>query len=122
MTRRLLVIEEAHLGGFFRLYETNRDSNHACAARRGQLLVAYVIEQQRRHRVDVGTAATIELVLDHVEQTAMQTFDQRESFEIKRLNRRRRFISGRRHRLGCGFHHDTSPVVLTTYATGFCTA
>src|SRR6202011_4261298 len=39
---------------------------------RGQLLVADVVEQQRLHRIDVGATAAIELVLDDVEQAAMQ--------------------------------------------------
>ena len=35
-------------------------------------------------RVDVRAAAAVELVLDHVEQAAMQSLDQRQRFEIGR--------------------------------------
>src|SRR5690349_19982684 len=49
---------------------------------RGQLLVADVEEQQRLHTVDLMLVAAIQLVLDHVQQLTMQTFNQIESFEI----------------------------------------
>src|ERR1700684_133401 len=86
---------------------------------RGQLLVADIIEQQRLHRIDIGTATTIEFILDDIEQAAMQPLHQRQSFEIERLNRAlpRAAPDGFRRRCN-GFHHDTSPVVvLSTYST-----
>ena len=48
----------------------------------GQFLVADVVEQQSLHRVDVGAAAAVELVLDDVEQPAMQPLHHVEGFEI----------------------------------------
>src|ERR1700687_4086253 len=80
---------------------------------RGQFLVADIIEQKRLHRIDVGTAAAIEFILDDVEQTAMQPFHQSQRFQIERLHRSlsRSAFSGF-HRRCNGFHHDTSPVVV----------
>src|ERR1700719_2067666 len=86
---------------------------------RGQFLVADIIEQQRLHRIDVGAAAAIELILDDVEQAAMQPLHQGQRFEIKRLNRSLAgsALSGF-HRRCDGFAHDTFPVVvLSTYST-----
>src|SRR6202043_1934905 len=86
---------------------------------RGQLLVADVIEQERLHRIDIGATATIEFILDDIEQAAMQPLHQRQRFKIERLPRgltRSAFSSF--HRRCNGFHHDTSPVVvLSTYST-----
>ena len=39
-----------------------------------QLLLPDIVQQQRLHRIDVGAAAAIELVLDDVEQPPMQPF------------------------------------------------
>ncbi len=80
----------------------------------GQFLVADVVEQQRLHRIDVGAAAAIELVLDDVEQSAMQPLDQGEGLEIERLDRRLSggYRRGGFRRRGDCFDHDTSPVVF----------
>ena len=51
-----------------------------------QLGIADIVEQQGLHAVDVVPAAALELVLDDVEQTAMQTLNQREGLKIKRLH------------------------------------
>src|SRR6187402_500167 len=42
----------------------------------GQFLVADVVQQQRLNRIDIGAAAAVELVLDDIEQTAMQALHQ----------------------------------------------
>ena len=83
------MIEEAHLDKLLQIVRDVRTEIIAARAQftRGQFLVADVVEQQSLHRVDVGAAAAVERP-DDVEQTAMQTFDERERFEIKRLNRR----------------------------------
>src|SRR6266705_3396545 len=51
-----------------------------------QRLVADVEQQQRLDRVDVGATATVEFVLDDVEQPPMQSLDQGQGLEIERLN------------------------------------
>src|SRR6266702_1146451 len=118
---RALMIEEAE---FDQLLQIVGDVGAEIITARaqlagGQLLVADVIEQQRLHRIDVGATATIELILDHVEQAAVQPLHQSQCFEIERLHRSfaRSAFSGF-HRRCNGFHHDTSPVVvLSTYST-----
>src|SRR5262249_30367533 len=65
-------------------------------------------------RVDVGTAAAIELVLDHIEEPTMQPLDQRQGFEVKWTDMvEARFALGRLHRLGNGFHHDALFLTLS---------
>jgi hypothetical protein len=82
------VIEEAHLDELLQIVGDVRAEVIAARAQltRGQLLVADVEEQERLHRVDVGAALAIEFVLDDVEQTAMQPLDQRQGFEVVRLD------------------------------------
>src|ERR1700733_133060 len=118
---RTLMIEEAEFDQLLQIIGDVGAEIVAARAQfaRGQLLVADVIEQQRLYRIDIGTAATIEFILDDIEQAAMQPLNQRQSFEIERLNRSlpRRALDGFRRRCN-GFHHDTSPVVvLSTYST-----
>src|SRR5882762_7367490 len=118
---RALMIEEAEFNQLLQIVGDVGAEVVAAGAQfaRGQFLVADVIEQQRLHRIDVGAAATIELVLDHVEQAAVQPLHQSQCFEIERLHRSfaRSAFSGF-HRRCNGFHHDTSPVVvLSTYST-----
>src|SRR6185312_4122381 len=118
---RALMIEEAELD---QLLEVVGDVGAKIVAARaqfarGQLLVADIVEQQRLHRIDIGAAATIELILDDVEQPAMQPLHQGQRFEIERLHSRLAgcALDGFRRRSN-GFHHDTSPVVvLSTYST-----
>src|SRR5690606_31332842 len=50
----------------------------------GQFRIADVEKQKRLRRIDVALAVAVELVLDDVEQAAMQALDQLESFQIKR--------------------------------------
>ena len=50
-----------------------------------QLGFADVEQKQRLDAVDVGAAGAVEFVLDHVEQPPMQTLDQRQRLQIKRL-------------------------------------
>ena len=72
------MIEEAHLDELLQI--VGHVGAEIVAARaqlaRGELLVADIVQQQRLHRIDVGAAAAIELVLDDVEQAAMQPLDQ----------------------------------------------
>src|SRR5690348_6417585 len=112
---RALMIEEAELDELLQVVGDIGPEIIAARAQltRGQLLVADVVEKKGLHRVDVGTSATIELVLDHVEKPAMQPLHQSQRFQIERLYRG---LAG--HPLSSldrrrnGFHHDTSPVVV----------
>src|ERR1700729_3537593 len=45
----------------------------------GQFLVADIVQEQRLHRVDVGSPSAVELILDHVQQSAMKPLDHRQS-------------------------------------------
>ena len=80
------MIEEAHLDQLLEIVGDVGAEIVAARAQlaRGQLLVADIVEQQRLHRIDVGAAAAVELVLDDVEQAAMQPLHQRQGFEIER--------------------------------------
>ena len=53
----------------------------------GHLGVADVEHQQRLDRVDVVPAHAVELVLDQVEQAAVEPLDAADGFEIERLQR-----------------------------------
>src|SRR5215471_6845933 len=76
---RALMIEEAELDQLLQVVGDVGAEIVTARAQlaRGQLLVADVVEQERLHRIDVGTAAAIEFILDDVEQTAMQPLHQR---------------------------------------------
>src|SRR5215472_1784625 len=99
---RALVIKEAHLD---ELLEIVGDVGAEIVAARaqlagGQLLLSDIVQQQGLYRIDVGAAATVELVLDDVEQAAMQPLDQGQGFEIKRTDVvEPRFAIGRLRRL-----------------------
>src|ERR1700681_2879087 len=112
---RTLMIEEAEFDQLLQIVGDVGTEIVAARAQfaRGQFLVADVVEQQRLNRIDVGAAAAIEFILDHVEQPAMQPLHQSQCFEIERLHRSlaRSAFSGF-HRRCNGFHHDTSPVVV----------
>src|SRR6201994_657152 len=71
---RALMIEEAELDQLLQIVGHVGAEIIAAGAQLagGQLLVADVIEQQRLHRIDVRATAAVELVLDDVEQAAMQ--------------------------------------------------
>src|SRR5262245_65206098 len=75
---RTLVIEERHFDKLLEIVGNVRAEIVAARAKLagGQLLVSNVIEQQSLHRVDIGAAAPIEFILDDVEQSAMQPFDE----------------------------------------------
>src|SRR5580704_12668417 len=45
----------------------------------GQFLVADIIQEQCLYRVDVGSPAAVELILDNVQQSTMKPFDHRQS-------------------------------------------
>src|ERR1043166_4283914 len=85
---RALMIEEAHLDQLLEIVGDVRAEIIAARAQfaGGQFPVADVEQQQRLHRVDVGAAAAIELVLDDVEQTSVQPLDQSQGLEIERLD------------------------------------
>src|SRR5690348_3433591 len=112
---RALMIEEAELDELLQIVGDVGAEIVTARAQlaRGQLLVADVIEQQRLHRVDVGTTTTIELVLDDIEQAAMQPLHQRQRLQIERLHRRLAgsAVSGL-HRRRNSIFHDTAPVVV----------
>src|SRR5262249_30819621 len=118
---RTLMIEEAELN---KLLQVVGDIGaEVVTARtqfpRGQLLVAHIVEQERRRRIGARGAAASKLILDAVEKTAVRTPPQRQCSKIGRLPRRLawRGFDGFPRR-GNGFHHDTSPVVvLSTYST-----
>ena len=113
---RALMIKEAHLD---ELLEVIGDVGaEVVAARtqlaRGELLVAYVVEQQRLHRIDVSPAAAIELVLDHVEQAAVQPLHQCQGLEIEwpDILKPHFPIRSRLNRLCNGLHDDASLLSL----------
>src|SRR5580704_11943829 len=114
---RTLMIEEAEFDQLLQIVGDVGAEVIAARAQfaRGQFLVADVVEQERLHRIDVGATAAVELILDDVEQAAMQPLYQSQRFEIERLDRSlpRSAFSGF-HRRRNGFHHDTSPVVVLT--------
>src|SRR5262249_37153915 len=112
---RALMVEEAELDQLLQVIGYVGTEIIAARAQltRGQFLVADIVEQQRLHRVDVGAAAAIELVLDDVEETAMQPLNQRQCLQIKRLHRTLAAGAFGAFSRSCdGFHHDTSPVVV----------
>src|SRR6516162_4645317 len=118
---RPLMIEEAEFDQLLQIVGNVGAEVIAARAQlaRGQFLVADVVEQERLHGIDIRAAAAIELILDDVEQTAMQPLDQRQRFQIERLHGclAGSALSGFNRRCN-GFHHDTSPVVvLSTYST-----
>jgi hypothetical protein len=55
---------------------------------RGELLVADVVEQQRLDEFTSSRPAALELVLDHVEEPAMQALHQVQGLEVLRLDDR----------------------------------
>src|SRR6202158_3884520 len=109
---RTLMIEEGELDQLLQIVGDVGAEVIAARAQlaRGQFLVADIIEQQRLPRIDVGTAAAIEFILDDVEQAAMQPLHQSQRFKIERLHRSlsRSAFSGF-HRRCNGFHHDHFP-------------
>src|SRR6516165_8293092 len=118
---RALMIEEAELDQLLQVVGDVGAEIVAARAQfaRGQLLVADIVQEQSLHRIDVGAATAIELVLDNIKQAAMQPLHQRQCFQIERLHGRLAGSTvGGFHRRRNGFHHDTSPVVdLSTYST-----
>src|SRR6202041_2906648 len=117
---RTLMVEEAEFDQLLQIVGDVGAEIVAARAQfaRGQFLVADVIEQQRLNRIDVGAAAAIELVLDNVEQAAMQPLHQSQRFEIERLHRSSRRVVSGFHRRCYGFDHDI-PLLsfLSTYST-----
>src|SRR5262249_10810631 len=85
---RALMIEEAHLDQLLEIVGHVRAEIVAARAQLTgrQLLIADVEQQQRLHRIDVGTAAAVELIFDDVEQTSVQPLDQGQGLEIERLD------------------------------------
>src|SRR6185436_15632576 len=85
---RTLMIEEAHLDELLQVVGDVGAEIVTARAKlaRGQLLVADVVEQKRLHRIDVGTAPAVELILDDIEQSPMQPLYERQGIEIERPN------------------------------------
>src|ERR1700733_13968205 len=75
------MMEKSHLDQLLDVIGNIRAEIIAARAQfaRGQFLVADIVQEQRLHRVDVGTAATVELILDDVQQPAMKPFDHGQS-------------------------------------------
>ena len=104
---RALVVEEVHLHQLLEIVGDVGAEIVAARAQltRGQLLVADIVEQQRLHRIDVGAAAAVEFILDHVEQPAMQPLHQGQSLMIERPDMvETRLALGGFDRLCDGFH------------------
>src|SRR3954468_25001738 len=69
----------------------------------GQFRLADVEEEQSLYAVHVGTAGTIEFILDHIKQSTVQTLNKRQCLQVKRLQLRPRY--GRGHCLDrCPFY------------------
>src|SRR6266540_3129442 len=70
----------------------------------GEILFTDVVQEQRLHRIDVGAAPAVELVLDDVEEATMQPLDQSQSFEIVRTDVLEASLAiDRLHRFSNGF-------------------
>src|SRR4029077_514239 len=116
-----LVIEEAHLDQLLEIVGDVGAEVIAAGAQLagGELLVADIVEQQRLHRIDVGAAAAVELVLDDVEQTPMQALDESKRLQIVRSDmvEARLTVAGL-DRLDDGFHVDAFPKTYSLSSTG----
>src|SRR3984957_7636848 len=109
---RALMVEEAHLD---ELLQIVGDIGAEIVAARtqlagGELLVADIVQQQRLHRIDIGATAAVELVLDNVEQSTVETLDQGQRLEIVRPDVvETRLTIGGLARLDGVFHDDAFP-------------
>ncbi len=104
---RTLMIEKSRLDQFLEIVGDVGAEIVAAGAQLagGQLLVADIVQKQRLHRIDVGAAAAVELVLDDVEQTPMQALDQGQRLQIVRPDMvEARLAIGGLDRLDDGFH------------------
>src|SRR6185437_2719407 len=104
---RTLVIEECHLNELLEIVGNIRAEVIAARAQLTgrQFLVPDIIQQQCLHRIYIGAATPIELVLDNVEQPAMKPFDQGQGLQVLWPNViERRLSSGGLDRLRDGFH------------------
>src|SRR5438105_895730 len=114
---RTLMVEKAHLNQLLQI--VGDIGSEIIAARAqfagGKFLVADVVQQQRLYRVDVGAAPAVELVLDDVEQPAVQPLDQCQGFEIERPDLPEpRLPLGRFNAFGNAFHGNASPYVVAS--------
>src|SRR5262245_7100611 len=112
------MIEEAHLDELLQIVGDVGAEVVAARAQlaSGELLVADVVEQQRLHRIEIGTPPPIELVLNDVQQTPVKPLDQRQSIEIERpdMVEARLTLSGL-DRLGNGLHELTPSRVFSLW-------
>src|SRR5262249_37332637 len=118
---RALMIEETHLDEFLEIVGNVRAEIVATRAQLtgGEFLVADIVEQQRLHRIDVGAAAAVELVFDHVKQAPMQPLDERQGIEIERPDMvEARLPFGGLDPLFNGLHRDAFPYVCSLRSGG----
>src|SRR5919198_1575936 len=85
---RALMIQVAHLDQLLEVIgDIGSEIVSACAQLAGrEILLADVVQEQRLYGIDIVSAPAVELVLDHIEQPAMQSLDQRQGFEIVRTD------------------------------------
>ena len=106
------MIEETHLDELLEIVGHVRAEIVAARAQLagGEFLVADIVEKQSLNRIDVGAAASVEFVLDDVEQTTVQALDQGERLQIMRPDMvEARLTLGGLDRLDDGFHRDAFP-------------
>ena len=79
-----LVVHIAHIHQFFQVIADVAALIVAAAFQLsgGDFIVADVEQQQRLHGVDVQHADAFEFILDHVQQQAVQPFNQPERIEV----------------------------------------
>jgi hypothetical protein len=79
------VVEEADLDQFLDVIGNIRAEIIAARAQfaRGQFLVADIVQEQSLHRVDVRAPATVEFILDDVQEPAMEPLDHCQRLEVQ---------------------------------------
>src|SRR5690606_33178481 len=86
---RALVVDEAEIDELLQVVGHVRAEVVAARAQlaRRQLGRADIEQQKRLDGIDVAAAVAVELILDHVEQAAMQPLDELKRFEVKGTDR-----------------------------------
>src|SRR5262249_10203011 len=88
----------------------------ACAQlARGELLIGDIVKKQGLHGINIAAAPRVELVLNDVEQAAMQTLDKRQGFKVAGPDLGMPGGAGRLRGLGFGrIHHKSNLISLTS--------
>ena len=74
----------------------------------GQFGIRHVVDEQCLHRVDAGFAMALEIILDDLEQAAVEPLDEAERVEVAELHpAQSRIRDGRCGWLLFGWHDDT---------------